>query len=769
MNLKPPLLLCATLTVSLAACFMASTWAPKDALVMTKPAFAWAPKKAPIMTKWAAQVDPKKPLPEYPRPQLARSQWLNLNGVWQYQSGAQGDALPTNKQLSGQILVPFAVESALSGVMEHHDRLWYKRSFSVPATWKGKQLKLNFGAVDYESEVFVNGKSVGVHRGGYVPFSYDISSYLTGEGPQELIVRVFDPTEAGGQPRGKQTTKPGGIMYTPTTGIWQTVWLEPVARTSIQNLHMIPDVDKSQIKISVNTTGTSAQSRAVVRIKDGTKVIKTVQIKPNVEVAIPLPSPKLWSPSSPFLYSVDVALVQGTTESDRVSSYFGMRKISIGTQGGFKKLFLNNKFLFQMGPLDQGFWPESLYTAPTDEALKSDIVTMKNLGFNMVRKHIKIEPARWYYWTDKMGLLVWQDMPSPNSYTDKPAPLDKPAFEKQLNEIITTHWNIPSIVMWVVFNEGQGRHDTAELVAKAKRLDPSRLVNRDSGGGYESPENMGNVGDVDDVHSYPPPAVSGNSATQGLVCGEYGGIGYVIKGHTWRPDGWGYTSVTTPKALEDLYGEFTGLLKQMRDEKGLSAAVYTEITDVEIESNGLMTYDRLLKCDPAQIRLANRFAYPLPTYVSMVPTSETASQTWKYTFSAPPAEWTRKTFNDANWQSGPGGFGNSAPSFARVETPWNTSDIWLRRTFNPGKLSAVQVSQLAVRDFHDEDVEVFINGVSAYTAKGYLSAYETKAISPEAKAAIIPNAENTIAVHCHQTAGGQFVDVGISQIIPAKK
>ena len=731
---------------------------------------SWTPKKAPLMTKWASQVNSRNPLPEYPRPQLARSQWQSLNGIWEYQSGAKGDALPANKKLSSQILVPFAVESALSGVMEHHDRLWYRRAFSVPAAWRGKRLMLNFGAVDYESEVFVNGKSVGVHTGGYVPFSYDISPYLKGNGPQELIVRVFDPTEAGGQPRGKQTTKPGGIMYTPTTGIWQTVWLEPLAKAAISNLHMIPDVDKRQIRLTVNATGANSQSRALVQIKDGGRVVKTVSVQPGVETAIPLQNPKLWSPTSPFLYDVTASLGQNGVESDRVNSYFGMRKISLGTVGGVKKILLNNKFVFEIGPLDQGFWPEGIYTAPTDAALKSDLQMMKNFGFNMVRKHIKVEPARWYYYADKLGLLVWQDMPSPNSYIDNPPPIDKPAFKKQLDEIITTHWNSPSIVMWVIFNEQQARHDTAQLVARAKHLDPSRLVNRDSGGGNDPDNHEGKVGDIDDVHSYPPPAAPAPSATQALVCGEYGGIGYIIKGHTWRPDGWGYTAVKSPKDLEDLYGEFTGLLKQMRDERGLSAAVYTQISDVEIESNGLMTYDRILKCNPAQIRLANRFAYPVPVYKVIVPTSEKAAQTWKYTTSMPVSQWTQAGFNDKAWKTGKGGFGTAGtPGIGKLGTTWSTSDIWLRRTFNPGKLSAAQLKQLVVRDYHDEDVEVFINGVSAYKKTGFIGSYESKPISAQAIAAIHPGAQNTLAVHCYQTAGGQYVDVGISQRIPSKK
>ena len=739
-------------------------------LAATFPALALTPKKAPISTKWAAQVDANNPLPEYPRPQMVRSQWQNLNGVWEFQPGNAGDATPVGTKLNREICVPFPVESALSGVMEHHDRVWYRRSFSVPAAWKGKQLMLHFGAVDYESEVFVNGKSLGVHEGGYVPFSYDISAHLKASGPQELIVRVFDPTEAGGQPRGKQTTKPGGIMYTPTTGIWQTVWLEPVAKTSIQDLHMVPDVDAGTVRVTVNARNASPGTMASVRIIDGGKVIKTVEIKPNTEVAIPVANPKLWSPERPFLYNLSASLKNGKTTSDRVTSYFGMRKISVGPVNGVQRLLLNNKFVFQMGPLDQGFWPEGLYTAPTDEALKYDIEVTKQLGFNMTRKHIKIEPARWYYWADKLGILVWQDMPSPNSYIGNPPPIDKPAFEKQLREVIPTLWNSPAIVMWVVFNEGQARHDTAKLVNIAKALDPSRLTNRDSGEGNDRPDQDGDVSDVDDVHSYPPPSAPAQfSPTQALVCGEYGGIGYIIPGHTWQSrENWGYTSVTTAKGLEELYGEFTGILKTLRDTRGLSAAVYTEITDVEIESNGLLTYDRILKIDPKQIALANRFQYPVPTYNTVVPTSEQTGQTWKYTFEAPGANWTTTNFDDTNWRTGAGGFGTAnTPGIGKLGTTWNTPDIWMRRTFNSGTLTALQMSQLGLRLYHDEDVEVYVNGVLAYKTSGFIGSYKFQPISPEAKAAIVPGSENILAVRCHQTQGGQYIDVGLTQRIPA--
>ena len=738
-------------------------------LLCAQAAHAWAPKKASLMTKWAAQVNPKAPLPEYPRPQLVRKNWLNLNGIWQYQPGNEGDATPTGQKLSSEILVPFPVDSALSGVMERHDRLWYRRTFTVPQSWRGQQLKLNFGAVDYEAQVFVNGQNVGTHKGGYEQFSYDITPYLKGNGPQELIVRVFDPTDNGGQPRGKQTNNPGGIMYTPTTGIWQTVWLEPVAKKSIVSLHMTPDIDAGQVKFFVAAPAATGASTATVRIKDGNRVISTTRVQPNSDVSIPVKNAKLWSPENPFLYSVDVTLNDGKTQTDRVSSYFGMRKISMGLIGGFQRLLLNNKFVFQMGPLDQGFWPDGLYTAPTDEALASDIKAEKELGFNMVRKHIKIEPARWYYHADKLGIMVWQDMPSENSYTGNPQPLDKQAFEKQLTSVISSHWNAPSIVMWVIFNEGQGYYDPARLVTAAKQLDPSRLVSRNSGLDFGDDIN---ISDIRDTHSYPAPNYPPPSPTQASVCGEYGGIGYLYQGHLYRGDDYKYETYTiadTPDALQDEYGLFTDKLRQFRDQHGLNAAVYTEITDVETEINGLLTYDRVMKVDPAKIRLANAFKYPVPTYTSVVPTSENESQNYQYTFETPAAGWSNANFaGAANWQVGPGGFGTAnTPGIGQLGTVWNTPDVWLRRTFTLPNLTPEQVNQLVITDYHDEDVEIYLNGVLAYSRTGYTSNYENAPIKEEARRALNIGGQNVMAIHCHQTQGGQYIDAGLSlKIMP---
>ena len=721
----------------------------------------WHMKKAPLMTRFAADVDPKAPLPEYPRPQMTRDDWLNLNGLWQYQPGKEGDATPAGKTLSSEILVPFPVESAISGVMEHHDRLWYRRQFTVPSGWDGRRILLHFGAVDYESEVFVNGKSLGVHKGGYDPFSYDVTDALSGGGPQELIVRVFDPTGDAGQPRGKQTLRPGGIMYTSTTGIWQTVWLEPVAVGGIDSLRIVPDVDGGAVKVTVAMTGDNQHAPVTLAVKDGDTVVGRTRGSAGEELTIKISDAKLWSPDSPFLYDL-IVTANGPDDAaiDSVASYFGMRKIEVGEVDGVKKILLNGKFTFLLGPLDQGFWPDGLYTAPTDEALKYDIEMTKKLGFNFIRKHIKVEPARWYYHADRLGMMVWQDMPSANSYDAgrNPPPIEKEEYRSELKRMVEHLRSETCIVMWVLFNEGQGQFDTEGLAAMVRELDPSRLINQASGGEHHG------AGDIFDIHSYPPPACPEPHADMALACGEYGGIGLKVPGHMWNGDRSGsYTMSKTPQDVIDVYAEYTQMLKKFRDEQGLSAAVYTETTDVEVEINGLLTYDRIPKMDVAMIAKANAFELKGPTYKTVLATSEEEPQTWQYTFAKPADGWMKPGFSGSSWKTGKGGFGTAdTPNIGKLGTEWTGGDIWLRRTFNPGKLTADEVAKLLVRNYHDEDVQVYVNGVLAYEAGGFNGRYENAPMSDAARRALKPGAENTLAVHCKQTEGGQYVDVGLS-------
>ncbi|MBC8059827.1 MAG: AbfB domain-containing protein [Clostridiaceae bacterium] len=732
-------------------------------LISSSTATAYTIKQAPIMTEWASKINTSSPLPEYPRPQMTRSDWLNLNGVWQFKSGTANDSVPIGQNLSGDILVPYPVESAISGVMKHYDRVWYRRSFTVPSTWSGKRIILNFGAVDWESQVYINGKSLGIHKGGYDPFSYDVTPYLVGTGAQEIIVRVYDPTDSYGQPRGKQTTQPGGIMYTPSTGIWQTVWLEPVAETSINNLKIIPDIDNSRLKLTVNTTGLTSGITVTATAKDGTTIVKAVDGTPNTEMYIPISNPKLWSPNNPFLYDLNVVIKNGTTTIDTVNSYFGMRKISVANVSGVQKLMLNNQFLFEMGPLDQGFWPDGLYTAPTDAALKFDIEQEKAMGFNMVRKHIKVEPQRWYYWADKLGIMVWQDMPSANSYIPggvTPPPIDKAQYELELRRMIANLYNSPSIIMWVIFNESQGQFDTERLVGLAKSLDPSRLTNQASGGSHY------NVGDVLDIHAYPDPGVPSGSSTQALANGEFGGIGYKVPGHMWDPNSWGYTMVSSPDEFANLYDYYATSLTGFKTNNGLSAAVYTETTDVEVEINGFLTYDRrATKVDINRIKASNEkiINQSLTIGAEVLPTSKTTGRTWKYTTGTPAANWNTNGFSDAAWNSGQAGFGTPVPG-GIVRTTWNTPDIWMRQTFNPGTLTANDINNLSFIAHHDDNSEIYINGVLATTLSGYTTAYSIAPLSQASKNAIISNGNNVIAVHCKQQAGGQYMDVGISKV-----
>lgn len=724
-------------------------------------ALPWVTKRSPLMTRWSSLVDPRAPHPDYPRPQFVREDWLNLNGVWEYQPGMAADeAPPFGRTLADTILVPYPVESALSGVMEHHDRLWYRRQLAIPAAWRGRDVLLHFGAVDYESEVFVNGHRVGLHAGGYDPFCYNITPFLQGEEHHELIVRVFDPTEMGGQPRGKQNTKPRGITYTPTTGIWQTVWLEPVHSARIEGITLIPDIDRGVLNLTVDGVGTDGTHTVEVTVKKGQSAVSRQSIPLNKETAISIANARLWSPDDPFLYTLNLTLKQGPRSIDSVGSYFGMRKTHVGDADGQKKLLLNNKFVFQLGPLDQGFWPDGIYTAPTDDAMKNDILQMKAMGFNMVRKHIKVEPARWYYWTDKLGLLVWQDMPSANSYPGKafvPPPVDKVAFEDGLTRMVKSHRNSPSIILWTVFNEGQGQFDTERMVNVVRGLDTSRPINEASGGQIKG------FGDVNDIHSYPEPAVRPPNGKQALVCGEFGGIGYLIPDHSWQREGHGYVEVDTPADLLYLYAEFMDQVRQLRDGKGLSAAVYTELTDVMTEINGLLTYDRIPKVPTEKIRQVNTFQFPAPTYKTVLPTSQVSGQTWQYVTTKPDDSWSGKDYNDSSWSQGPGPFASTGE---HVGTAWTTPDIWLRRHFNPGALTPEQIQNLVLTETHRGRLELYINGVQSSGQQGNNRAsegrYEHRPLSHAVREAILPNAENVIAVHVHGSQDQQSFDAGLA-------
>ena len=577
---------------------------------------SWAPAGDRIKTRWAEDLDPAAPLPEYPRPMLVREKWMNLNGLWNYSLTTAGAARPNGMQ--GQILVPFPIESSLSGVqrrVSEKEALWYETTFEVPAAWrKGNKLLLHFGAVDWKTEVYVNDLMVGSHTGGYTPFAFDITPALTAKGAQKLTVKVTDPTDKGYQPRGKQVTKPSGIWYTPVTGIWQTVWLEPVpAENHIERIAATSDIHDSVLNVEVKTSSTAGDRVRVQLSAEGAVVAEGCSLA-GQPVRLTVPDARLWSPDDPYLYDLAVTLERDGKTIDRATSYAALREIGRERDAfGIERMTLNGKPCFQFGPLDQGWWPDGLYTAPTDEALLYDIRFTKQLGFNMIRKHIKVEPQRWYYHCDREGILVWQDMPSGDMATGKWEPHRYGAgtdaerseesfanYYKEWGEIMDFCEVHPSVVVWVPYNEAWGQYRAEEVAAWTARRDPSRLVNPASGGNYRP------CGDMLDLHNYPAPKMYLFDAERINVLGEYGGIGLPIEGHLWSTEkNWGYIEFKSPKEVTDRYVSYVEMLLDLV-KRGFSAAVYTQTTDVEGEVNGLTTYDReVIKIDVDRVREAN--------------------------------------------------------------------------------------------------------------------------------------------------------------------
>lgn len=740
---------------------MLTYWCLSCAVAM---AAEWQPGKGPLKTRWTDQVDPKHVHEEYPRPQMTRDAWQSLNGLWQFSAAEASDKPPIGRDLPEQILVPFPVESSLSGIMRMEDRVWYRRTFDVPQDWNGNRVLLHFGAVDWEATVWVNGKKLGNHRGGYDPFSFDITEALNNNGPQEIVVGVWDPSDDGTQPRGKQVLQPRGIWYTPTTGIWQSVWIEPVPESYIEHLELTPDVDNKLVRVSVHTADNADAADVTVTALEGDEELATSEGIAGKELTVSIPQPKLWTPDFPFLYGLRVALHKDGQQVDTVESYFGMRKISVGPDSqGVTRMLLNDEFVFQYGPLDQGFWPDGLYTAPSDDALKYDLEVTKQMGFNMVRKHVKVEPARWYYWCDKLGLLVWQDIPSGDASVGRgKGQITRTAesaeqFELELRRMIDSFHNHPSIVMWVVFNEGWGQYDTVRLTDWVKNYDPTRIVCGASGW------NDMQVGDVHDIHVYPGPKSPQPESSRVAVLGEYGGLGLPVRDHTWQNEkNWGYRNLKSPEELKAGYIRLIDSLRPLIAEPGLTAAVYTQTTDVEVEVNGLMTYDRhLMKIDSKTLAAAHAPLYgPVPAVETVVATSESTPQSWRMTTKKPKRGWYNVEFDDTDWTTAPGGFGTSSTPGSVVNTMWNGDNIWLRRGFD---LPEGDRDSLYLRIHYDDDTIVYINGVPAFEAKGYTTQYGIVPISPEAKAAL-KSKGNVFAVHCEQFGGGQFIDVGLTAI-----
>jgi len=550
----------------------------------------WKIADNPLLTEWALKVDPLKPWPEYPRPDMMREKWLNLNGLWDYAITPR-DVRP--EKWEGKILVPFPVESALSGVkrrVSENENLWYRTKFKIPGSWKNGNILLNFEASDWETKVWVDGKEAGSHRGGYDPFSFEISQLLSDNKEHELLVCVWDPTDKGPQPHGKQVSNPGGIWYTPTTGLWQTVWLEPVSKSYITSFRAMPDIDAGTL--TFNVIASDNKGTVTVKVAEKSKEIATASGTPSTDIRLEIKNPVLWEPDNPFLYDVTIEL-NSESGKDKVTSVAGMRKISLGKTGdGFTRMLLNNRFLFQRGPLDQGFWPDGIYTPPTDEAMVFDLRMTKKMGYNMLRKHVKVENRRFYNWCDRLGILVWQDMPSGDRHISGTAPdITKTEeagkqFEYELKRMIETKYNHPSIIMWVPYNEGWGQWDTERITELIRQYDRTRLVNSASGWTDRG------CGDVKDIHNYPVPRCPEPEENRAIVLGEYGGLGYPVKGHTWETAFWGYRTFEDTLQLLTTFESYLDQIYRFVKEKGLSAIIYTQTTDVETETNGLMTYDR---------------------------------------------------------------------------------------------------------------------------------------------------------------------------------
>ena len=677
--------------------------------------------KYSLKTRWSDSVDPDKVWSEYPRPQMTRGNFTILNGIWKYAIESRNNGQP--KVFHGDILVPFAVESELSRVKKkvgEDNYLWYRRTFKSPKLNKNERLLLHFGAVDWEAEILVNGKEVGIHKGGFDAFSFDITDHLT-KGEQELVVRVWDPSDKGTQARGKQVSDPEGIWYTSVTGIWQTVWLEKVPQDRIERISTVPDIDKRTLKVNVHTIADNKNAFVKVTALSAGKIISDTTLAVGSHggetiAILRIPNPRLWSPEDPFLYDLQVELVSaGGKIADRVGSYFGMRKISLGKDGkGYTRIMLNNKPLFQFGLLDQGWWPDGLYTPPSEEAMLYDVEVTKEMGFNMLRKHVKVENARFYYHCDKMGMLVWQDMPNGNYFKEmrieawetqdaqRPEESAK-QFELELKRMMDQFSSHPSIVLWVPFNEGWGQYDTRRITEWVKQYDPSRLVDSPSGWADRG------LGDVIDVHLYPGPGMEAPEKYRAAVLGEFGGLGYPVKDHLWWDKrNWGYLTYDDKEKFETEFEKVISGLKGLLG-NGLSAAIYTQTTDVEGEVNGLITYDReVVKIDSEKVR-----AMIMPLYADywdgyfFVQDSEDDPNEWKVSAVPPSGDWTSTAYDDFKWESRSTPLSTFDNFFLDSTGAWNEKDLFLRKEFETSTLA----EKLYLKHYlPGAKVKVYLNG-----------------------------------------------------------
>ncbi len=678
----------------------------------------WKPVGGNIMTQWAAGVTPENALKEYPRPQMVRDEWKNLNGLWDF-TVTLGYNTGPSQRFNRKILVPFSVESALSGIKEPitgFQEMKYRRLFNIPENWKGKRILLHFEAVDYYTKLWIDGKYAGEHKGGYDAFQFDITDFLNPGESHEINMVVWDPSNTGTQPVGKQTLQ--GLSrgrYTPTSGIWQTVWMEPVGDVSIKNLKVTPDIDSGTLTVEAGLKGWGLNHRLKVLAYDNGKEVASVESAVDKPITLKISNAKLWSPDSPFLYDLKVRLLLGDKVVDEVGSYFGMRKISIARDGaGLMHVNLNNQRIFQLGPLDQGYWPDGILTPPSDEALKFDVEYLKKIGCNMDRIHIKVQPERFYYYCDKLGLLLWQDMVSPWSSVSRAEVGGAKAFEAEWETIINQLYNHPSIVQWTVFNEGWVQYDTERLTDWTKRKDPSRLVSNASGW---IDRNVGDIRDFHDYTFYPSVAWVPKYYPRPMVLGEGGGIDLPLKGNLWTPDfvmpdkidragDLSRETVNSVNVLEERYKEWVDNLSLLIS-YGLDAVVYTQISDVENELNGWMTYDRKISKIPVE-RLAqihSRLFKPVAPGKVVLPLSMNKPQQWQYSFKEPVKEWFRKG-NTGKWSAGAGPFGKSQMTAPEVNTKWEERSLYLQNDFILKSVPA----KLAITAYNTGISDIYING-----------------------------------------------------------
>jgi hypothetical protein len=730
-----------------AAALVAST----GSILVASPASAFVPKTPRLTTPWTNQVSTTNPLPEYPRPQLVRTEWQSLNGIWQFGAAANLNNPPIDTNLGEEVLVPYPIESALSGIQRHENYMYYRKSFTTPASWAGRRVQLNFGAVTWQSKVWVNGTLVGTHEGGFDAFSFDITSALR-TGSNEIVVGVWSPVDAQDIPVGKQRLNPSGIWYTPASGIWQTVWLEPTSAARITRLDTSPNVAAGALDLTVQGAGTTAGQTVTAQVLSGGQVVGSNTGTVGANIRIPVPNARLWSPDDPFLYDLRVTL--GGTGGDAVTGYFGMRTLGKAMLGGVLRPTLNGKFVFQLGTLDQGYWPDGIYTAPTDAALRFDLEQQKALGFNMVRKHIKVESARWFYHADRLGLMVWQDMPAlPNGRNASAT--GEARYETELKRLIDSHKSITSIVQWIPFNEGWGEFGAGRMADLIKAWDPTRLVNHNSGSNCCESDPDSGKGDVIDDHMYVGPGASRQpSATRILVNGEYGGLGLRSPGHEWTSNVFAYEWLPDSTALTNRYVQITEKLVGQIGTRGISGSVYTEPTDVEGEMNGFFTYDRQLqKMDFARVREVN-----LRVLGSAKGTTLTVDKLASLRVTTP--NLTTRYLRHAN-----GVAGTEVVTAAGAKTPKQDATFWVRPglsnsacySFESRNFPSQYLRHRSLRVYKEASTGGTFNADATFCAKEGLSGGGTSFESPNLPGYFLRHRNSEIWMD-PSTTGGTFRD-----------